>query len=270
MLSLNNLITRSITGLIFITIIIVSIFLNKFVFAALSLLITVLAILEFNKGFKNSKNISIFKPLSIISGVYIFGIIFLLTHRIIDNKYLFTVLLILPAIMLFELYRKKENPFLNIALTFLPSLYIALPLSLLTIIQQQNEGKLLLIYFLTIWLSDSMAYLVGMAFGKRKLFERISPKKSWEGFIGSAIITLVASLFYNNFLDFLETWQWLLFTLITIISATFGDLLESLFKRSVNIKDSGTIMPGHGGILDRFDAVLYSAPFIFVFLQFIN
>jgi phosphatidate cytidylyltransferase len=109
-----------------------------------------------------------------------------------------------------------------------------------------------------------------MTFGKHRLFERISPKKSWEGSIGGAIIACLSAYIISLFFKELTTIQWLILAPIVIFSATYGDLAESLFKRSINIKDSGDILPGHGGILDRFDSVFLSAPIIFVYLQLIN
>ena len=124
-------------------------------------------------------------------------------------------------------------------------------------------------YFGILWISDTGAYLVGSAIGKHRLFERISPKKSWEGSIGGAIFALGgAALCWYLFGDIL-LWQWFVLGLIIVIIGTLGDLVESLFKRSLGVKDSGSILPGHGGMLDRFDAVFISAPFVFAYLMII-
>ncbi len=269
-MSKNNLITRSITGLIFIAIVISSIFLHTYIFAVLFLLVTLIGIGELLNASKFYSNISINKVLAYVSGGVTYLIISANAQQLIETKWLLLIILLLPIIMIFELYRKKSNPFLNIAYTFLPTFYIAIPLGILNYMQIEANGKILLAFFVTIWASDTFAYCVGTLMGKHRLFERISPKKSWEGSIGSAIITIGISLFYNQIFGELNMWQWSIFALIAIVTATFGDLVESLFKRSVEIKDSGNILPGHGGILDRFDAVLLSSPFIFVFLQIIK
>jgi phosphatidate cytidylyltransferase len=122
--------------------------------------------------------------------------------------------------------------------------------------------------FVILWSNDSGAYLAGRLFGKRKLFERISPKKTWEGFFGGAIIALVASFFYWKFTESLSMDQWLCIAVIIATTGTLGDLVESLFKRSIAIKDSGSLIPGHGGFLDRFDGLLLSMPFILTFIKF--
>ncbi len=117
------------------------------------------------------------------------------------------------------------------------------------------------------WASDTGGYFAGTAFGKTKLFQSISPKKSWEGLIGGAILTLVIAYLISLFADFLPLWKWMVMGVITVVAGTYGDLVESLFKRSIKIKDSGQTLPGHGGFLDRFDALLLSLPFIAAFLK---
>jgi phosphatidate cytidylyltransferase len=118
-----------------------------------------------------------------------------------------------------------------------------------------------------LWASDTGAYFAGTFFGKRKLFERISPKKSWEGFFGGALLALVFAYGLSRYLDYLSVTQWFVIAVIIIVGGTFGDLIESLLKRSIEIKDSGTVLPGHGGFLDRFDGLLISTPFIVAYLE---
>ena len=123
--------------------------------------------------------------------------------------------------------------------------------------------------FIIIWTNDTFAYLSGLVFGKHKLFVRISPKKTWEGFIGGVLFALVAGYFLHLLIDNISLVEWLILTLLIAVSSVFGDFIESLLKRSASLKDSGKIMPGHGGILDRIDSTLFVAPVVFVYLQII-
>ena len=128
----------------------------------------------------------------------------------------------------------------------------------------------LLALFVFIWVNDSFAYLTGSLFGKHRMFERISPKKSWEGFIGGAAFTIAASVIFANYFTQLPLWGWIGFAILMIIFGTLGDLVESLFKRTLNVKDSGNILPGHGGILDRIDSVIFSIPALFIYVEIIS
>jgi phosphatidate cytidylyltransferase len=186
---------------------------------------------------------------------------------------LFGMLLIL--IPIFELYRKKKNPFTNIAFTILGILYVALPFSLLNYMafpleDQEFHFQIILGVFIMIWANDTGAYIVGVNFGKHRLFERISPKKSWEGSIGGAVITLAVAYLYSLFSHDLSLVLWLIIAVLVFIFGSLGDLVESLFKRCISIKDSGKILPGHGGVLDRFDAILLVSPMVFIFLEVIK
>lgn len=169
-----------------------------------------------------------------------------------------------------ELYRKSATPIANIGTTILGAIYVALPMSLLLILPTLlGRGEwnpwIIMFHIFIIWANDVFAYLFGITLGKHRLFERVSPKKSWEGFIGGLLGAMamgyVASTFMNG-----NAVQWIGMALIAAITGVFGDLVESLFKRSVDVKDSGNIIPGHGGWLDRFDALIISAPFVFIYL----
>ena len=124
--------------------------------------------------------------------------------------------------------------------------------------------------FVLIWINDTFAYLIGKSFGKHKLLERISPKKTIEGFVGGAVFTIIFSIFMAKYFIEDSIWEWIVISIIVAVFATLGDLVESKFKRSANVKDSGNIMPGHGGILDRLDSIIFVAPFVFLFYQIIN
>jgi len=186
---------------------------------------------------------------------------------------LVVLLIFLPyLIFIRELFTHAEKPFLNIGVTLLAVIYLAVPLFLFYLYSFQGTGsegyhpKNILGYFFILWASDTGAYFVGKYLGKRKLFERISPKKTWEGFFGGLLTALVVAHFVSMGFTNLSRIQWLVIALLIVVTGTLGDLVESMFKRSINIKDSGSILPGHGGFLDRFDGLFISAPFVFVYL----
>ena len=171
-----------------------------------------------------------------------------------------------------KLYKKTERkPFTNIAFTFLGIFYVAVPFSLLNI-GAFHDGRyhyeIIFGCLFILWASDTGAYFAGTLFGKRKLFERISPKKSWQGFFGGALLALVFAYGLSQYFDIFTANQWVIIGLIIIIAGTYGDLVESLLKRSIEIKDSGTALPGHGGFLDRFDSLLLATPFVWLYVNF--
>ena len=208
-------------------------------------------------------------------GVFIGGLLFILTFFIergdLDGKYLFLLFPLASVIFIFKLYKKDDpNPFVNIALFYLGISYVALPFALINIIVFADGDytyQILLGLMLIIWSSDTGAYFAGTAFGKTKLFERISPKKSWEGSLGGALVATGLAYIAATYFDRLNLWEWLIIAAIVVVAGTYGDLVESHFKRSMSIKDSGNSIPGHGGFLDRFDSLILAVPFIVVFLK---
>jgi phosphatidate cytidylyltransferase len=197
-------------------------------------------------------------------------------------KYLLVVLLMITLIMIIELYRKNEKPFDSLAHTFFPLIYTVIPLSLFPFSAFGHMGLEPLLphgtlvfspgivvgFFLLIWANDTGAYLVGMTMGKHRLFERISPKKSWEGFFGGVILAVFVSWLLSGWLGVVNPFKWALIAIIISVFGTYGDLVESMLKRSAGIKDSGNVMPGHGGFLDRFDSAVMSFPLVFLFISF--
>lgn len=264
---------RTITGLIFITIVIGSICWSVYSFMLIFLIISILGMYEFYK-LSSQENIKPQILHGLILGAYLFISISLFAHKIIDFKFVLLSIPLSAFIFIAELYRKTEHPFTNIAYTLLGVFYIALPLALLNFfyspfqISGEFNTHILLGFFIITWFTDTFAYLIGSVIGKHRLFERISPKKSWEGFVAAMVSGLLAAFIISLIFKDLLFYQWVIISLIIVIIGTFGDLSESLFKRSINIKDSGTILPGHGGILDRFDSVFFSAPFVFIYIYF--
>lgn len=179
----------------------------------------------------------------------------------------------LASLFISELYLKHTNPITSLAYIFLGQIYLTLPLSLLSFLAfgYDKSGEyhyaLILGLFIFIWVNDSFAYLSGSLWGKHKMFERISPKKSWEGFIGGVLFTIAAAVIYSHYFPELSLLEWVGYALITIVAGTYGDLIESLFKRTLGVKDSGNILPGHGGILDRIDSVVFAIFGQFIYIE---
>lgn len=270
---MNNFIKRTIFGALFVIVLLSGIVIHPLAFWFVFTGITLLGTYEFFQLIqKNSCQPQI--ALGMLSATLLFAACFTYAHWGITSVFSLFVLSTV-FIPIAEMYRKKENPFGNIAYTFMGLLYVALPFSLLNFLvfpfgDQNYHWEILMGIFILIWANDTGAYLVGSTIGKHRLFERISPKKSWEGSIGGGVITLGIAYLCSLYPTELNTLQWIVAGLLVVVFGSLGDLVESLLKRSINIKDSGNIIPGHGGILDRFDAILLVAPVIFVFLQIIS
>jgi len=258
-------------------ILLAGLYFNEWIFAALFFVISVLGVLEFYK-IVSSETCYPQRFFGVIAGIILYLSV-TIVHYITpssDTISLIFIPLFLPIPIFFlpfiiEIYRKKPQPLTNIAFTILPVFYIALPLALLNMMNDKEAFHFigfpifLAGYFILTWSYDTAAYLYGKQFGKHKLFERISPKKTWEGTIaGSAIALLIATGLYY-LVKSINLVDWYALTFLVLVFGTFGDLVESLIKRNLNIKDSGSILPGHGGILDRFDTIFISAPFVFLY-----
>lgn len=268
---MSNLLQRTFTGIIFVVLIVVSIIFDHRIFSALFLFITIIGLWEFYSLVEKA-GIKPNKFTGIITGAFLFLSNALIALDLIGWEILLGNFVLIFFIFLSELYRKIPNPFTNIAFTFFGILYIALPFSLLNyfpnpgIIADHHDNGALLGFFFLIWINETGAYLVGTAIGRHRLFQRISPKKTWEGTVGGGMLALATAVVVSYFYDPLPVVDWLIIGVIVVIFSTYGDLFESMFKRSINAKDSGRVLPGHGGVLDRFDGVLMAAPFVFVYL----
>lgn len=268
---MNNFVKRTLSGFVFVLIIIGSISWNPYSFAAVFALITGAAVYEFHKLTNNQNQVNTLVALSVTGAVLLFVISFLFASGTIIYPGFSVYGLFVVGVLIIELYRKQKNPVQNWAYFLMGQILIALPFSLLNFILfiESYNPMILVAVFVTIWVNDTGAYLVGMTFGKHRLLERVSPKKSWEGFIGGALAALLSGYVFSKFIPEINLMQWLIFSEIVVVFGTFGDLLESLLKRTVNVKDSGDVIPGHGGLLDRFDSMLLAAPAVFIYLSFI-
>jgi phosphatidate cytidylyltransferase len=266
----SNLTQRIIAALIAVPIVLFAIWYNHWTFFALFTIIAVLTQLEFYKLLRLDDHLPL-AAWGTFCGATIITLTFFVELEVISFRYYYLVVPLLTTTFFIKLYKKKdEKPFANLGYTFLGIIYVAMPFALLIeLIVDVNQYKPLLVVgiLLILWANDSGAYFAGRALGKRKLFERISPKKTWEGFIGGALLSFLVALLISEYFDVVTRTEWLAVSLIIVITGTLGDLVESLFKRSISIKDSGSVIPGHGGFLDRFDGLLLSLPFIVTFFK---
>lgn len=269
---MKTFIIRSITGLLYAGAIASSIFMGHVWFASLFFVFMLFSLYEFYKLFENST----FHPQK-TAGLLIAAIYYVsttaLTINLIQTSYLLINLLGISFLFIYELFRQKGNPFINLGITLTGLFYIAFPLSLFNFLFENNSHAaskewLILGIFAMIWLNDTFAYIIGSLFGKHKLWERISPKKSWEGTIGGAFFTITAGIFWSMGDKQIALYHWVIIASIIIVFGTMGDLLESYLKRSLQIKDSSKILPGHGGFLDRLDSILIALPLVFLYICF--
>ncbi|MGP1481400.1 MAG: phosphatidate cytidylyltransferase [Hoylesella enoeca] len=276
----KNLIVRTITGVLFIAIM-VSGFLRPQAMVFLFSLITGLTIWEYCSLVNELKTVTVNRFIATVAGVYFFLAVAGINSGYIQTNGVFVpYLLTIVYLFVSELYTRNENAIHDWAYTMLSQMYIALPFSMINVLafRQAPDGDIHYYYllplsvFIFLWTNDTGAYCSGSLLGKHKLFPRISPAKSWEGSIGGALFVLIAAAVVgylesqSNALSGLTIVQWLDLGLVVTVFGTWGDLVESLFKRTLGIKDSGNILPGHGGMLDRFDSSLMAIPASVVYL----
>jgi len=267
---------RTTTGIIYATVLLAGILVGPYTFAALFAVITGLCLWEFYGLVNNKNQVALPRLFNVLGGMYLFVATFLFIYKGFDFSIFRPYFGYLMLVFILELYRRKENPLLNLAYSFLGQVYIALPIALLNRVAFlpngteeifYNKNYILLALFVFIWANDTGAYLVGMSIGKRRLFERVSPKKSWEGFFGGMTFAIISALVIVYFNPEIRHIQWVGLSILVVIFATFGDLSESLMKRTLNVKDSGNALPGHGGFLDRFDSMLFAIYALFFYAE---
>ncbi|WP_207429565.1 phosphatidate cytidylyltransferase [Pedobacter sp. SYSU D00535] len=264
--------TRAITGFFFVLVMLASVIFSQYAFAIFFTILSLLSLYEFYQLVEADDT----KPQK-ITGILIGASIFipLILHFLNDVPLRF-VSVSIPFIVITcigELYRATSRPFSNLAFTFFGILYVVIPFAIFcstAFFEGTFNYHIPLGILLLLWASDTGAYLFGVKFGKTKLFERHSPKKSWEGFLGGMFTSLVVSFILGTQYLELDPIHWAVMSFLIVVGGTYGDLCESMLKRSMNKKDSGTLLPGHGGLLDRFDGLLFAAPLVFVYLYLIS
>lgn len=289
---------RTITGLFLVLVIVGAIIFSSLSYFALFAAVILIGMIEFYGLARRLKIRAQYFP-GIVMGLLFFLANFLYAIDYIHQDVFLVFIPLLLLVFINELFLNNRRPFTDIAFTYLGLIYIALPVSLLNFlvfqtgldIPQGNQTEalfepinyllqpskevnyapgILLGFFFLIWSGDTGAYLIGSVFGRRKLSPRISPKKTWEGFIGGTVVSLLVAWPVSLLFRDIDLRDWLVISVIVTVMGTFGDLAESMFKRSIGVKDSGKILPGHGGVLDRFDGLFFASPVVFAYLQLIN
>lgn len=276
---MKNFIQRAVTGIIFVAVLIGCILYGPLSFGILFCIISAMATFEFCNLVNRQEGVNINRNICTLGSVFLFLCFFYYGINPMEPGIFIPYLALVIYLLVSELYLKKENPINNWAYSMFSQVYVALPFALLNVLAFQNDaeisvseyiGILPLSIFIFNWVNDSGAYCTGMLFGKHRLFERISPKKSWEGSIGGGVFSIIAAFVLAHFFPFMPTIAWVGLALTVVVFGTWGDLTESLLKRHLGIKDSGNILPGHGGMLDRFDSTIMAVPAAVVYLYFLS
>lgn len=264
--------TRAITAFFF-TIVMLASLLNGYTFTAFYLILSTLALLEFYKMVKIG-GINPHRKMGLFVSVVIFSLNAAYYFYQFELKYLLLIVPLIFSVFILELYKKNKIPFANISYTFVGFIFVTIPFCFFFSLGFLADFKvynfhLPLAFLLLLWASDTGAYLFGVKFGKTRLFERHSPKKSWEGFLGGMFTSVLVSYFISTQFTEMSPLIWGGMAILIVSFGTLGDLVESMLKRSLDVKDSGTLLPGHGGFLDRFDGLLMAAPVVYVYLYLI-
>lgn len=263
--------TRAITGFFFVLVMLASVLSGAYAFSIFFIVLSLFSLTEFYGLIGREKA----RP-DRMGGILLGGAIFLafaaFNLHLVRSFILLLPIPFLAFIYIRELYQKNEQPFYNISLTFLGVIYAVVPFVFffnLGFLGGDYQYYLPMSFLFMLWANDTGAYLVGMKLGKTKLFERHSPKKTWEGFIGGVLLSIVVGLILHQYYPNLNGWKWCTIAVIVSVFGTWGDLTESMLKRSFQVKDSGSLLPGHGGLLDRFDGLLLAAPLVYCFLRWV-
>lgn len=273
-MNINNLITRGIAGIVYVAVILFGVLCGEYAFVSVFALFLAVALFEFYRMTeKEGAKVVGGKWYNILSGVLIFSTAFLYLADICTHALPFLAIGYLLSLFVAAVLTNRKNIFRSTAYAVLGQVYITLPLCILMLISYKHQTLtpdyhpvFALAIFVLIWVNDTFAYLVGSLLGKHKLIERISPKKTIEGFAGGVLFSMIAAIALAHFFPVYPLGFWIGFGANAAIFGTLGDLFESLIKRTYEVKDSGNIIPGHGGVLDRIDSLLFVIPAIYLYL----
>ena len=281
---MKNFIIRTLTGVLFVAAMVGGILYSPLTFGLLFTVVTCLSVWEFTGIVNLRADVEVNRLITTVAGGCLFVGFFGYAVGIAGAGVLFVPwLLSMLYLLITELYLQRESPLNNWAYSVLSQVYVALPFSLLCLLEfpgsdltavslggGQSGAWLVLSIYIFLWCNDTGAYCVGSLLGRHKLFPRVSPGKSWEGSIGGGVLCLAISQVFAHYLPLLAPLEWAIFALVVVVFGTWGDLCESLLKRQIGIKDSGHILPGHGGMLDRFDSSLLAIPAVVIFLYVLS
>ena len=261
---MKELIVRAISGVLYVSIVIFCLFTSREWFMGLFFALAIITLNEF---------LRIVKLKSIIPYLILAVLFYFLSYDVFDWNAVYLMLILSSFVCLFlmkELFRDSEITLFGIKKFVAATFYLIggfIFLTLIPIQDGQYVPEVVVGFFILVWSNDSFAYLVGKNFGRKKLMERVSPKKTVEGFIGGVVGAVVAGFIIFKYFEYFPLWMWIAMALIASIMGTIGDLIQSKLKRQAGVKDSGVLMPGHGGLYDRLDSIIYSSPFIYAFIE---
>lgn len=271
---MKSLLTRTLTGAFFVVIVAGSLWCGSFWYGLVFLLITLFTLREFY----HLMNLTGYKPqkyIGLVLGAAIFAVSYAHASHHASQHIYFLLLVLFPAVYITELFYRRSEPFHHIAVTVLGIIYVALPFSLMNYMvfipgtEGYNPAPVLAFFFL-LWSFDTGAYLAGITAGRHLLWPSVSPRKTWEGIIGGLLLAALTAVLIERYFLPSAIWVWLVSAVIAGVAGTFGDLTESTLKRSLGLKDSGNILPGHGGLMDRFDSTLLAFPVYFAWYMLSN
>lgn len=272
---MNTILQRTVSGIVYVFLIIGSLFLGKIAFGILLLGIGTLALFEFYKlAVRKIPSLGIITGL--VTGSFVIASTFLAASGVLNPLWLYCNLAFILLLFILALFINHQKASENLGIQILGILYISLPLALSSYIifprsfQYVYTHRIMLGMFMLIWINDIFAYLAGITLGRHRLYEKISPKKSWEGVFGGTVFTIISAFWISDIMNCLLRKDWLIIAGIVSVFGVMGDLFESMFKREGNVKDSGSLIPGHGGILDRIDSMLFVIPVVFIYLKVYN
>ncbi|MBQ9439291.1 MAG: phosphatidate cytidylyltransferase [Paludibacteraceae bacterium] len=273
-MQLPNIVVRTISGAVFVGLIIGALLVPSSVpFGILFSLLMMLAVREFHTLTNDKHQADVGPWVGMLGGLLLFVGEYLLQEGDYPMPWAVAVLevaypMFIAGFVIYQIFGKRENPVRSIAYFVAGQVVIAYPFALLCSLY--NKPLLLLAVFVTIWVNDTWAYLFGTMLGKHKMIPRVSPGKSWEGFVGGAVMSLLTGWLCSLVMPEYSVWMWMLFAEVIVVFGTLGDLTESLFKRTLGVKDSGNLIPGHGGVLDRLDSTLLAVPAMHILLTILD